>query len=185
MHKLHVDKLHPLVTFHFISSMCIYCMGSCEHSCLMSTELSPVVFVATCNLGSEGKDGLCGSGTIPWRRMYSLNDISSAESLLGPTATPDSQTWASSCEPSVRRVRSQRAGCALITAALSTHRFPLSPLDHTHACQPPVCRSHWSPHSRLSAVVWFCLCRFKSAISSGANQHSPVGQLCHPDAACL
>lgn len=124
VHKLHVDKLHLLVTFHFISSMCIYCMVSCEHSCLMSTELSIVVSVATCNLGSEGKDGLCSGGMIPWRRVQPLNDISSAESPPGPTATPDSQTWTSSCEPSVRRVRSQRAGCAVITAALSTHQSP-------------------------------------------------------------
>lgn len=86
VHKLHVDKLHLLVTFHFISSMCIYCMVSCEHSCLMSTELSIVVFVATCDLGSEGKDELSSGGMIPGRRVYSLNDISSAESPLGLTA---------------------------------------------------------------------------------------------------
>lgn len=157
----------------------------------MNTPVSELwidVFVATCNLGSEGKDGLCRGGMIPRRRMYSLNDISSAESPLGPTATPDSQTWTSSCEPSVRRVRSQRAGCALITAALSTLRSPPPPpLDHTHACQPPVCRSHWSPRSRLSAVVWFRLCRFKSTNSSGANRTREWGSCvsCRPDAACL
>lgn len=95
-----------------------------------------------------------------------VNDITGVELLLGRTPRPDSQTWTSSCEASVRCVRSQQGGRAPITVALYRHWFPLSPLDHIHACWPPVCRSHWSPHSQLSAVVWFCLGEFKSINSS-------------------
>lgn len=46
----HVDNQHLLVTFRFISSICIYCLVSCEQYCLMSTELSVIVCVAICNL---------------------------------------------------------------------------------------------------------------------------------------
>lgn len=115
-----------------------------------------------------------------------VNEISGADFLLGSAPRPDSQTWKSSCEPSVRCVRSQRGGRTPITAALSRQWFPLSPLDHTHACQPPVCRSHWSPHSRLSAVVWFRLGGFKSINSSRRTDTHQWGTcvLSCPDAAC-
>lgn len=165
----------------------------------MSTQLSIIRFVLSpVNWRKGAWGGLGGGGhgngsdaAIP-RRVAGLctqpvNDISSAGFPLGSASRPDSQTWTSSCEPSVRCVRSQRGGRTPITAALSGCWFPLSPLDHTHACQPPVCRSHWSPHSRLSAVVWFRLGEFKSTNSSGrADTHQWCSCLMScPDAACL
>lgn len=95
-----------------------------------------------------------------------LNVISSGELPLSSVLRPDSQTWTSSCEPSVRCVWSQRGGRTLITAVLSRHRFPPRPLDHRHACGPPVCRFNWSPHSRLPTVVRFHLGDFKRISSS-------------------
>lgn len=63
---------------------------------------------------------------------------------------------------------------------------PRVPLDHIHACLPPVCRSHWSPHSRISPVVWFCLGEFKSISSSRRTDTHQRGScvLSCPDAAC-
>lgn len=120
----HVDKQRfPVAGFHFIDRICIYCVASC----LMSTELSIIVrvvvgvkgekmaFVAT----TQGFPGVAevGRGLC----IQPVSDISSAEFLPGPAPRPDSQTQTSSCEPSVRCVRSQRGGRTPITAALSRH----------------------------------------------------------------
>lgn len=126
--------------------------------------------------GESGR-GLC---TQP------VNDISSAELPLSSALRPDSQTWMSSCEPSVRCVWSQRGGRTLITAALSRHWFPPCPLDHKHACRPPVGRFHWSPHSQLWPVVPFRLGTFKSINSSRRTDTHRWGScvMSCPDAAC-
>lgn len=59
----HVDKENFPVTgfcFHFIDSICIYCMVSCEQCCLMSTELSVIVCVVMCSgvRDARGKAGV-------------------------------------------------------------------------------------------------------------------------------
>lgn len=125
----------------------------------------------------ESDRGLC---TQP------LNVISSGELPLSCALRPDSQTWMSSCEPSVRCVWSQRGSRTLITAALSRHWFLPRPLDHRHACGPPVCRFHWSPHSRLPTVVRFHLGDFKRIYSSRRTATHEWGScvMSCPNAAC-
>ncbi|KAK5872034.1 hypothetical protein PBY51_012769 [Eleginops maclovinus] len=69
--------------------------------------------------------------------MYTASKVSEIQ------PGPDSQTRTSSCELSVRCVRSQRGSRTPITAALSRHRFSrLSPLIKSTPAGPPVCRSH-------------------------------------------
>lgn len=136
-----------------------------------------MALVATQWFPSDGESGR-GLCTQP------VNDISSAELPLGSALRPDSQTWMSSCEPSVRCVCSQRGGRTPITAALSRHWFPPCPLDHIHACGPPVGRFHWSPHSQLWPVVPFRLGAFKKHQQQQADWHSSAGQLCHISSWC-
>lgn len=122
------------------------------------------------------KDGVLSNAMIPWRRCSRRGLCAQmiSEFLLGSVLRADSQTRTSSC------VRSHPHHSRSVQ-----HWFPLSPLDHTHAYGPPVCRSHWSPRSRLSAVVWFRLCDFISSSSSSrrTDTHQPCVLSC-PDAEC-
>lgn len=158
----------------------------------MSTELSIIVcvvvgnpvwrvmeFVATLWFPGDGESdrSLC---------IQPVSDISSAELLLGLAPRPDSQTWASSCEPSVRCVRSQRGGRTLITAALSRHWFPLSfPWSHTclsATCLPLPLISTQSAFSSCLVLSW----RVKSINSSRRTDTHQWGScvMSCPDAAC-
>lgn len=90
-----------------------------------------MAFVAMRWFPGDGEAGGCF--------VYSQQMISAVQcSYRAPLWGPDSQTWTSNCEPSVRCVQSQRGGRTPITAALSRHWFSLS-APWSHACLSATC----------------------------------------------
>lgn len=159
-------------------------------SWVQSCQLLFVLSSVTRRKGSEGGKDASAATPRRWpiRRgctFATVNDISNAGFPLGPAATPDSQTRASSCEPSVRCVRSQRAGSTppppTITAALVQAPIPpLSLSPWSHACLSATClpRPLISAHAALSSCLLSSLRGFKGTNSSGRSSAHQWGQLC-------
>lgn len=106
------------------------------------------------------------------RRTHAVNDISSSERgpTLDPAATPDGQTRTSSCESSVRCVRSQQAG--------QSQPFSLSVLPLQLPLQLPLPLITRMPVSHLSAAPTHLLAaqQLSGLVSAGFKAPAAAGE---------